>query len=170
IIYASERDGWRHLYLVDAKEGGIKNQITKGDWVVRGIDRIDEEQRQIWFNASGRNTDQDPYLIHYYRANFDGSGLVALTAGNGNHSLQYSPDRKYVIDTYSRVDLPPVNELRRVVDGKLVCKLQEADITDLQASGWAPPEVFVAKGRDGRTDIWGIICRPREFDPSKTYP
>ena len=170
MIYVSERDGWRHLYLVDTREGKIKSQITKGEYVVRGIEKIDEEQRQIWFSASGRNADQDPYLLHYYRVNFDGSGLTALTDGNGNHSVQYSPDRKYVIDTYSRVDMAPVHELRRVADGGLVCKFDEADITELKATGWQAPEVFVAKGRDGKTDIWGIICRPRNFDPSMKYP
>ncbi len=104
IIYVSEHDGWRHLYLVSAKAGGIKNQITKGEFVVRGIERIDEAKRQIWFQASGKNPDQDPYFVHHYRVNFDGSGLVALTAGNGEHTVQYSPDRKNLIDTYSRVD------------------------------------------------------------------
>ncbi|MBI4662749.1 MAG: prolyl oligopeptidase family serine peptidase [Verrucomicrobia bacterium] len=170
IIYASEQDGWRHLYLIDAKEGRLKNQITKGEFVVRGIDRIDEEQRQVWFNASGRNPDQDPYLIHYYRVNFDGTELIPLTEGNGNHSLQYSPDRKYLIDTYSRVDLAPIHELRQASDGKLFCRLEEADITDLKSSGWEAPEVLVAKGRDGKTDIWGIISRPRNLDPKQKYP
>jgi dipeptidyl aminopeptidase/acylaminoacyl peptidase len=170
IVYASERDGWRHLYLIDARAGKVKNQITKGPYVVRGIDRIDEGARQVWFRASGRNEGQDPYLIHYYRNNFDGTGLVALTEGDGNHTVQYSPDRKYFIDTYGRVDLPPVHELRRVADGKLVCKLDEADVTELKATGWAPPEVFAAKGRDGKTDVWGIIARPRNFDPRKKYP
>ena len=170
MIYVSERDGWRHLFLIDTTEGKIKNQITKGEYVVRGIDRIDEENRQIWFNASGKNPDQDPYLIHFFRVNFDGTGLVALTGGNGNHSVQYSPDQQYLIDTYSRVDVAPVNELRRVSDGKLVCQLEEADISELKADGCEPPEVFVAKGRDGKTDIWGIICRPRNFDPNKKYP
>jgi dipeptidyl aminopeptidase/acylaminoacyl peptidase len=170
VIYASERDGWRHLYLIDAKEGTVKNPITKGEWVVRGVDRIDEDQRQVWFRASGKNPGQDPYFIHFYRVNFDGTGLVALTEGAGNHSVQYSPGRKYLIDTYSRVDLPPVHELRRVSDGKLVCQLDEADVTELKANGWRPPEVFVAKGRDGKTDIWGIICRPSRFDPAKRYP
>lgn len=170
IVYASERDGWRHLYLIDAEIGKIKNQITKGQFVVRAIDRIDEEQRQIWFRAGGRNPQQDPYFIHYYRVNFDGSGLVALTEGDGNHSIQYSPDRKYIIDTCSRVDMAPVHELRRVSDGKHLCELEKADISQLRADGWEPPEVFVAKGRDGKTDIWGIICRPRDFDPKKKYP
>lgn len=170
MIYVSERDGWRHLYLVDTKEGLIKNQITKGEFVVRGIDKIDEDKRQIWFRAGGKNPDQDPYFIQFYRVNFDGSGLVALTEGNGNHTVQYSPDRKYIVDTYSRVDMAPVHELRRVSDCGLVCKFEEADISELLSTGWKPPEVFVAKGRDGKTDIWGIICRPKDFDPSKKYP
>ncbi|MFL5338989.1 MAG: prolyl oligopeptidase family serine peptidase, partial [Gemmataceae bacterium] len=170
VLYVSERDGWRHLYLIDAKEGKVKNQVTKGEWVVRGIERVDEEKRQIWFRASGRNPGQDPYLIHYYRINFDGTGLVALTEGDGTHRITFSPDRKYLIDRYSRIDLPPVHELRRVEDGKRVCELERADVSELRESGWEPPEVFTAKGRDGKTDIWGIICRPPKLDPTKKYP
>jgi len=170
LIYVSERDGWRHLYLIDVKSGTVKNTITEGAYVVRGVDRIDEEKRQIWFRAGGRNADQDPYFVHYYRVNFDGTGLVALTEGNGSHSVQYSPDRKFLIDTYSRVDMAPVHELRRAADGKRVCKLEEADISALKAGGWQPPEVKVAKGRDGKTDIWGIICRPKGYDAHKKYP
>jgi len=170
IIHMSEQDGWRHLYLVDAKTGKLENQITKGEWVVRGIDRIDEDKRQIWFKASGMNAGQDPYLIQFYRINFDGTGLVALTDGNGNHSIDYSPDGSYLIDTYSRVDLPPVTELRRVSDGKLICGLEKADVSEFEANGWKAPEVFSAKGRDGKTDIWGIIYRPADFDPKKHYP
>jgi dipeptidyl aminopeptidase/acylaminoacyl peptidase len=179
IIYVSEKSGWRHLYLIDAKTGKEKNAITKGDYVVRGIERIDEEKRQVWFRASGMNADQDPYFVHYYRVNFDGSELVALTAGDGDHvrrelrrvlPLQFSPGGKYIIDTYSRVDQPPINELRRDSDGKLVCKLEEADVSVLEATGWKPMEVFKAKGRDGKTDIWGVIARPRNFDPAKKYP
>lgn len=170
IIYASERDGRRHLYLIDAETGEFKNQITKGEYVVRAIDRIDEEERQIWFRAGGMNPDQDPYLIHYCRVNFDGTGLIALTEGDGNHSVQYSPDREYNIDTYSRVDVAPVHELRRTSDGAKVCELEEADICELKENGWQVPEVFVAKGRDGKTDIWGIICRPADFDPKHKYP
>jgi dipeptidyl aminopeptidase/acylaminoacyl peptidase len=170
IIYMSERSGWRHLYLVDATSGAIKNPITQGEWVVRGVDRIDETQRQVWFRASGMNAGQDPYLIHYYRVNFDGSELTALTAGDGNHRILFSPEGTYLIDTYSRVDLPPVHELRRTSDGALVCELEKADVSELEATEWTPPEVFSAKGRDGVTDIWGVIYRPRNFDPAKKYP
>jgi dipeptidyl aminopeptidase/acylaminoacyl peptidase len=170
IINASERDGWRHLYLVDPQTGGIKNQITRGEWVVRGINWIDEPHRQIWFLASGMNPGQDPYFLQYYRVNFDGTGLVALTDGDGNHSVQFSPDRKYLVDTYSRVDLPPVTNLRRCADGTLVCPLETADSSELKAAGWEAPEVLMAKGRDGRTDIWGNIYWPHHLDPNKKYP
>ncbi|MDB4720695.1 S9 family peptidase [Verrucomicrobiales bacterium] len=170
IIYLSEKDGWRHIYLIDAKAGKTKNPITKGDFVVRYVDWIDKEKRQIWFRASGLNKDQDPYLMHYYRVNFDGSEFTALTDGNGWHNITYSPDRKYIIDQYSRVDMAPVHDLRRVSDGSLVCELEKADITELEASGWKAPEVFRANGRDGKTGIWGIIARPKDFDPKKKYP
>ena len=170
IIYLSEKDGWRHIYLIDAKAGKTKNPITKGDFVVRYVDWIDKEKRQIWFRASGLNKDQDPYLMHYYRVNFDGSEFTALTDGKGWHNITYSPDRKYIIDQYSRVDMAPVHDLRRVSDGSLVCELEKADITELEASGWKAPEVFRANGRDGKTGIWGIIARPKDFDPKKKYP
>ncbi|MGH7950625.1 MAG: DPP IV N-terminal domain-containing protein [Limisphaerales bacterium] len=170
IIWMSERDGWNHLYLYDAKTGEVKNQITKGNWVVRNVDFVDEKKRQIWFQASGIVPGQDPYYIQYCRVNFDGSGLTILTEGDGTHTVQFSPDRQFLIDTWSRVNLPPVTELRRSEDGKLICPLEKADASELYAGGWKPPEPFVAKGRDGVTDIYGVIWRPKNFDPQKKYP
>jgi dipeptidyl aminopeptidase/acylaminoacyl peptidase len=166
----SERDGWNHLYLYDYRNGKVKNQITKGQWVVRGVDRVDEEKRQIWFRAGGVRSEQDPYYLHYCRVNFDGTGLVILTAGDGTHTISYSPDQRYFIDTWSRVDLPPVSELRQAADGSLVCELEKADWSELLKTGWRAPERFVAKGRDGQTDIYGVIWRPTQFDPNKKYP
>jgi dipeptidyl aminopeptidase/acylaminoacyl peptidase len=113
---------------------------------------------------------QDPYYIHYARVNFDGTGLTLLTEGDGTHRVEYSPDGRFLIDTYSRVDLPPVTELRRVEDGKLVCLLEKADASALLATGWKMPERFVAKGRDGRTDIYGVIIRPTNFRAGRRYP
>jgi dipeptidyl aminopeptidase/acylaminoacyl peptidase len=170
IIWMSERDGWNHLYLYDAKTGAVKNQITKGEWVVRGVERVDREKRQVWFRAGGIRPGQDPYYLHYARVNCDGTGLVLLTEGDGTHSVQFSSDRRFLIDTWSRVDLPPVNELRRSEDGGLACKLETGDASELLASGWRPPERFVAKGRDGETDIFGILHWPKAFDPEKKYP
>ena len=170
IVWASERDGWEHLYLYDGVTGKVKNQITKGPWVVRAVDRVDEGKRQIWFQAGGMNTGQDPYFTHYYRINFDGTGLTRLTEADGNHTLAFSSNYDYYVDTWSRVDLPPVSQLRRVDLQKPVMDLEKGDATALLASGVKFPEVFVAKGRDGKTDIWGIIIRPTKFDPAKKYP
>ncbi len=170
LIWMSERDGWNHLYLIDAESGAVKYPITKGEWVVRGVDRVDEDNRQVWFHAGGIHPDQDPYHVHYARVNFDGSGLTLLTEGDGTHQVQFSPDNRYYIDTYSRVDLPPVTELRRSDDGSLVLELERADWSALLATGWQPPERFCARGRDGETNIYGVIYRPTSFDADAHYP
>src|ERR1039458_3036605 len=119
---------------------------------------------------SGMTPGIDPYFVHYYRINFDGSGLTALTSGDADHHLEFSPDMKYYVDTWSRVDLAPVSELHRTEDGKMVAELERVDIQPLLKAGWRAPEPFVAKGRDSVTDIWGVIFRPTNFDPSKRYP
>ena len=170
LIWMSERDGWNHLYLYDWSTGKIINQITSGEWVVRGVDRVDPDQRQIWFRASGMDPQQDPYFVHFCRINFDGSGLVRLTAGDGDHRIEYSPNGKYLIDRYSRVDMPSVTEVRRVDDGALVCQLESGELESLKATGWNSPQPFMATGRDDETEIWGVIYRPGNFDPAKKYP
>ncbi|MDB5279422.1 MAG: family peptidase [Ferruginibacter sp.] len=170
IIWSSEKDGWNQLYLVDAIKGGVKNRITNGNWVVRNIDSVDEKKREIWFQASGVNQGEDPYNIHYYRIGFDGKNLVSLTLANASHLLSFSPNRKYFIDNYSRPDMPAVTELHRTADGKLICVLEKADIGKYQQLGLKMPEVFVAKGRDHATDIWGVVCRPSHFDSTLKYP
>ncbi len=170
IIWMSERDGWNHLYLYDGKTGQVKNQITKGEWVVRSVERVDEERRQVWFLGSGMYPSQDPYFLHLYRVNFDGSGLECFTEADANHTITLSPDLKYYVDLYSRVDMAPVMQLRRVEDKKVLMELEKADISGLVKAGWRAPEPFVAKGRDGKTDIWGIIIRPTNFNPKKKYP
>ena len=169
VLWMSERDGWAHLYLYDGATGKVKNQVTKGDWIVRGVDSVDVAHRQIYFRASGMIAGQDPYFIHYYRINFDGTGLVKYTEADGNHTLVWSPDHQYFVDSYSRVDLPTVLELRRAGDMHMT-PIEKGDASAQLATGWRMPEVFVAKGRDGKTDIWGIIVRPMNFDPRKKYP
>ncbi len=169
LVWASERDGWNHLYLLDGRTGQVKNQITKGDWVMRGVDSVDVVNRQIYFRAGGMNASQDPYFIHYYRINFDGTGLVAYTEANGSHTVIWSPDHQYYLDSYSRVDLPTVVELKRTSDRRTL-SLEKGDMTEAVKAGFRPPEVFVAKGRDGKTDIWGIVVRPLTVDPNGKYP
>jgi len=169
IIWASERDGWNHLYLYDSETGAVKQQITKGEWVVREVAFVDDSNRYIVFQAGGIEPG-DPYFVHFYRINFDGTGLTRLTDGNGTHEASFSPDKKYFVDTWSRVDSPPVSVLRNTEDGSQIMVLEKADISKLLETGIKFPESFVARGRDGITDIWGIIIRPVNFDPAKKYP
>jgi dienelactone hydrolase len=170
IIWASERDGWEHLYLYDGISGKVKNQITKGNWLVRNVDYVDDEKRQIYFETGGIIPGQDPYFTQLYRINFDGTGLTKFTDADGMHNVTFSHDRKFYVDTWQRIDLAPVAQLRRTSDQTVVMDLDKGDTSALLAAGFKFPEVFVAKGRDGKTDIWGTITRPLNFDPSKKYP
>lgn len=170
IIWSSERDNYNHLYMYDRATARPTHQITKGEWYVREVQYVDEENQQIYFSANGMNKDEDPYLIHYYRIGFDGKGLTALTPEEGMHKAWYSSDYKYLVDVYSKVDQAPVAVVRSAADGKIVMPLEKANIAQLTANGWKAPEVFTAKGRDGKTDMWGIIYRPSNFDPAKKYP
>ncbi|TKC10639.1 S9 family peptidase [Pedobacter polaris] len=169
IIWTSERDGWNHLYLYDGN-GKVKNQITKGNWVVRNVIDINEEDRTILFEASGMEKGQDPYFIQYYRVSFNGSGLVKLTTENGNHKAYFSNDKSTFIDTYSTIEKPQVTVLKDGKTGRLLKELESGNIDALLNTGWKLPEIFSAKGRDGETDIWGMIIRPSNFDPNKKYP
>jgi dipeptidyl-peptidase 4 len=170
LIWMSERDNWCHLWLYDTKTGQPKNQITKGSWPVREVLHVDVAMREIWFMASGLRAGEDPYHLHLCSVKFDGSDFKQLTEGDGNHRIEFSPTREFFTDTWSRVDHPPVHELRRSADGSLVCVLETAEARALVATGWTMPERFVAKGRDGSTDIYGILIKPANFDPSKKYP
>lgn len=170
IIWSSERDNYNHLYLYDRATGKPLNQITKGEWYVRGVQHVDEANEVIYFSANGMKKGEDPYLIHYYKINFDGSNLVELTPEEGMHQCWYSSDYKYLVDVYSKVDQAPIAVLRDAKNGKIRMQLDKADISALLANGWKAPEVFSAKGRDGKTDMWGVIYRPSNFDPSKKYP
>jgi len=170
IIWASERDGWNHLYLIDGRNGRVRNRITTGAWVVRDVLKVDDARRQIWFVASGMTPGEDPYFRHAYRIDFDGEHLTALTPARADHDVRFSPDMTHYVDTWSRVDLPNISTLNRASDGAVIATITRGDDTQLRAAGFRPPEVFVAKGRDGVTDIWGVVVRPRDYDPAKKYP
>lgn len=170
LLWMSERDGWCHLWLYDVPSGKVKNQVTRGAWPVRQVLHVDEQQRQVWFLASGLRAGEDPYHLHLCRVHLDGSGFLRLTEGDGHHHVEFSPDRRYFVDSWSRVDLPPVHELRRSRDGALVCTLEKADAQALLATGWTMPERIAAKGRDGRTSIQGILVKPSHFQPGRKYP
>jgi dipeptidyl aminopeptidase/acylaminoacyl peptidase len=170
ILWMSERDNWNHLYLIDRQSGKVKQQITRGEWYVRDIIHVDEDKRVIYFSANGMTKGEDPYFMHYYSIKMDGTELTSLTPEEGTHSAWFSKDIKYMVDSWSKVDVAPKTVLRNAKDGKIIMTLEECDLTNLKNMGWIAPETFVAKGRDGQTDIWGVIFRPTNFDPDKKYP
>ena len=124
VIWSAERDGWNHFYLYDAEKGVLKNQITKGEWVIRSIDHIDEANRVLYFSGAGREAGRDPYLRHTYRVNLDGTGLTLLTPEDADHTVSFSPDGKYFVDAYSRPDLPTVSVVRSAATGQVVQPLE----------------------------------------------
>lgn len=169
-LWVSERSGWTHLYRVNLKTGATLNAVTSGAWVMKSVLHLDEAAQQVTFVGLGRNPTEDPYYRQVYRVNFDGTGLVQLTQGDGTHDAQFGPGRQYFVDIYSRVDFPPRFVLRHAKDGREVAQLGQADDAKLRAAGWEAPRRFVAKDRAGKFDIHGVIVRPYPFDPQKKYP
>ena len=168
IIWFSERDNWGHLYLYDATTGKVKNQITKGEWVVTRLVKVDEKNRVIYFDADGMDK-ENPYFAHFCKIGFDGKHLVDLTPDGGNHQVSFLPDEKYFVDTYSKPDVPPVSAVRDA-NGKLVVALEKADVTRLASTGWHAPIPFAVKAHDGKTDVYGLLFTPPNADPNKKYP
>lgn len=170
LLWISERDGWRHLYVYDVRTGTVKSQLTKGEWIVKRIAHVDENTRTIILVACGKDKGEDPYLEKYYALNMDNLNLTTLTPENANHKVTFTDDYKFMVDNYSRMDMAPRIAVRSAIDGKVIFEPKQPDVSQVIASGWRMPEVFSAKGRDGKTDIWGVIIRPSNFDPNKKYP
>jgi len=168
IIWYSERDNWGHLYLYDANTGKVKNQITKGDWVVTKLLKVDEKNRVLYFMADGREPG-NPYFGHFYKVGFDGKHLTLLSPEEGNHQITLSPSKDYFIDSYSTRVTAPVTVLKNLA-GKVVAQLEKTDVSRLIASGWHPPTPFSVKAHDGKTDIYGMMYTPTTLDPHKKYP
>lgn len=168
ILFWSERDGWGHFYLYDAA-GNLKRQVTNGAFHVDSFEGLDEESRTLYFVANGVVKDQDPYYAHLYKINLNGTGLRSLNRGDYNTSVNMSDSNKYFVSNYSRVNTVPKSELRDG-NGRLVMKLEEADLSQLFAAGYKFPEPFKAKAADGITDIYGVMYKPYDFDSLKQYP
>ena len=169
----SERDGWAHLYLYD-KEGKLKNQITQGPWHIEDIVSIDEEKRIVYFSANGKENvngslKEDPYYLHLYKVNLDGTGLQLLNPGNFDHSFSMNDKKNYFVNTSSRINSTPTSALYST-DGKKLMDLETADLNSLFAAGYKYPETFKVKADDGITDIFGVMYKPYDFDSTKKYP
>jgi len=169
VLWSSERSGWHHLYRWRRSDGTLQ-PVTRGEWVVVDVERIDEPSGSIWFSASGRDPEVDPYYRQLYRGTLDGGPLQALTAGDGDHQWQWSPQRRWLVDRWSRIDQASQSVLRDGATGAEICLLGRADDGALRAAGWRAPERFVAPGRDGKTPIYGLIVRPSVMEPGRRYP
>jgi dipeptidyl aminopeptidase/acylaminoacyl peptidase len=172
LVEWSERDGWAHLYLYDG-QGNLKNQITQGAWHVEAVIGVDETKRVVYFSANGRESvnggKEDPYYMHLYKINLDGSGLQLLNAGNFDHSFSVNDNNTYFVNTASRVNTTPVSSLHSA-DGRKLMDLETADLRNLMATGYKFPETFKIKADDGITDLYGVMYKPYDFDSTKKYP
>jgi len=168
IIHWSERDGWAHFYLFDAK-GKLKNQITKGSFHCESIVNVDDKNRVLYFTANGREEKEDPYYVHLYRINFDGTGIKLLNSGDFDHLVNMNDEATYTVDNFSRVNTVPQSVLLDR-NGMKVMTLETADLSLLMAAGYKFPEPFKVKADDGVTDLYGVLYKPFDFDPKKKYP
>ncbi len=168
-IWYSERDDWGHLYLYDLATGKPKNQITKGDFVVTRLIKMDDKSRVLFFEANGREKGRDPYFSHFYRVDFDGKNLTLLTPEDGNHQITLSPDGRYFIDSFSKPDVPNTVVLRDMT-GRMIANIEKTDISRLTAAGWKPPTPITVKSRDAKWDLYGLMFTPTNLDTGKKYP
>jgi len=169
ILWYSQRSGWGHLYLYDADNGALKHAVTSGDWNVAEVVHVDMEARRVWYVGVGREAGRNPYYRHLYAVSLEGGEPALLTPEDADHALDLSPDGRWFVDRFSTSITPPV-ALLRDREGGLVAELERADITRLMAVGWTPPEPFTVKARDGRTDLYGLLFKPADFDPARRYP
>ena len=167
-IWYSEKSDWGHIYLYDLETKKLKNQITSGNFLVKQVKNIDEKNRQIYFSAGGKE-EGNPYHNYFYKVNFDGSNFINLTPSKGTHSVTFSADYSMLVDTYSTTTNPPISVLRNGTGEKII-DLETADISELKANNWQEPVEFTVKARDEKTDIYGIMCLPSNYDESKKYP
>lgn len=167
-IWYSERDDWGHLYLYDLKTGELKNQITRGDFVVTEVLKVDKKKRTIYFEAKGREPG-NPYFTHFYSIDFKGKKLRHLTPEEGDHNISLSPEGKYFVDNYSQPNVPNVAVLRSI-DGKLVMSLEKEDISRLKEIGWKAPIPFTVRSADEDFDLYGLMYTPTDLDERKKYP
>ncbi|MEO7965323.1 MAG: DPP IV N-terminal domain-containing protein [Gemmatimonadaceae bacterium] len=169
LLWWSERDGWGHLYRVDATTGQVMTQITRGPWLVEDLLSVDETLGIVYFTAVGRESALDPYYRSLYKVAIDGSRLTRLSTEPSDHQEWASPSGHYFVDLFSRRDVAP-SAVIRAPDGRVLQTIEQGDISRLVAAGWKPPLPFRAKGRDGVTDVFGYLYLPSDFDSGATYP
>jgi dipeptidyl aminopeptidase/acylaminoacyl peptidase len=169
-VWFSERNDWGNLYLYDLTDGKLKHAITSGDGNVTEVLKVDPKSRTVWFRGVGRTAGVNPYYQQFFKVSLDGGKPELLTPEAANHEITLSPDGHAFVDTYSTPTTPPVTVLRDSADGRTLATVAKADISRLRAAGWVPPTPVTVKARDGKTDLYGMLFKPTNFDPHKKYP
>jgi len=169
-VWFSERSNWGQLYLYDLDTGKLKHAITTGDGDVTEMLKVDPVTRNVWFRGVGREKGVNPYYQQLWKVSLDGGQPTLLTPEAADHTVNLSPDNKLFVDAWSTPTEPPVTALRSAADGHTVASIATADISRLKAAGWVPPVPIMVKARDGKTDLYGMMFKPSNFDPSKKYP
>ena len=167
ILWWSERTGKGRYYLYDG-EGGLKGAVTPDNIVAGKIVKIDTLGRSIIYEGYGGEEGADPCYKYYYRATFKGRNNL-LTPGRGDHSVTFSPDGKYIVDTYSRMDLAPHYQICDL-KGNVRFEMEPADLSKLYERGWKEPELVEFMAADSVTRLYGVVYLPFDLDPSKKYP
>ncbi len=167
-VWYSERTGWGQYYLY-SNDGKLKNPITAGAFHCARILELDGDKGFVWFQAQGKEPNENAYYKHVYRCKLDGSDWTLLDSGDFDHNSVLSPSKNYLVDVYSRTDTAPKAVLRDEW-GKVILDLEETDLSKLNELGWKLPERFTVKAADGITDIYGNMWKPIDFDPKRKYP
>ena len=168
LLWWSERDGWAHIYRYGS-DGTLKNRVTEGPWHVDGIAGVDNERGYVFVLGQGHESGEDPYYQHLYRVNLDGSGLTLLNPGDFDHRVTMGESSRFFVESYSRVNTTPASALFSA-SGEKILDLETADFSALTEAGYEFPELFKAEADDGVTDMYGVMYKPYDFDPSKKYP
>ena len=167
-IWYSEKNNWGHIFLYDLSTKKLKNKITSGNWLVRKIMHIDNDKREIIFTAGGKEKG-NPYHVYLYKVNFDGNNLTCLTPETGTHSINPSPNWTYFVTTYSTTNIAPKSILKNR-NGKTLFQLSSSNTDELKKNGWQEPIEFNVKARDEKTDLYGLLFLPSNYEDNEKYP
>lgn len=164
-IWSSERNGYANLYLYDLS-GKLWQTLTKGEFDVDRVVRLDEDAKAIWYVA---RDGENPYLPQLHRVGLDGKGDKRLTDPALSHTISLSPDGKYFVDVQQTVSIPPTTVLRDA-SGKEVSTVAKSDASKFEELGLKKVERFSFTAADGATKCYGTLAFPSDFDPTKSYP
>ncbi|MFN3758073.1 MAG: DPP IV N-terminal domain-containing protein [Algoriphagus aquaeductus] len=169
-ILGSEKSGWNQLYLMDWKTGKEIQPITTGEYVVNKLSYLDEVNGILYFEASGKEPGRNPYFNHLYRVKLDGTDLQLLTPEDAFHEISISPNGRFAVDNFSKVNQPTQSVLLDLSGGKQLAKISQTDISNLTRKGYQFPVPFTAIAKDQKTEIHAVYFLPTTFDPKKKYP